>query len=49
MREAWDRTGDSRTSVAGGLAATTRVITAAALIMVFVFGSFLLETTGSSS
>jgi putative drug exporter of the RND superfamily len=43
VREAWDRTGDSRTSVADGLAATARVITAAALIMVFVFGSFLLE------
>jgi putative drug exporter of the RND superfamily len=43
VREHWDRTGDSRTSVADGLAATARVITAAALIMVFVFGSFLLE------
>ena len=30
--------------MADGLAATARVITAAALIMVFVFGSFLLET-----
>ena len=43
IREEWDRTGDSRTSVADGLAATARVITAAAAIMVFVFGSFLLE------
>src|SRR5262249_57486523 len=43
VREEWDRTGDSHTSVADGLAATARVITAAALIMVFVFGSFLLE------
>jgi putative drug exporter of the RND superfamily len=43
VREEWHRTGDSRTSVADGLAATARVITAAALIMVFVFGSFLLE------
>ena len=43
VREEWKRTGDSRLSVADGLAATARVITAAALIMVFVFGSFLLE------
>ena len=43
VREEWLRTGDSRTSVADGLAATARVITAAAAIMVFVFGSFLLE------
>ncbi len=43
VREEWHRTGDSRTSVADGLAATARVITAAAAIMVFVFGSFLLE------
>ncbi|HEX8582494.1 MAG TPA: MMPL family transporter [Acidimicrobiales bacterium] len=43
VREEWDRTGDSRLSVADGLAATAKVITAAALIMVFVFGSFLLE------
>jgi RND superfamily putative drug exporter len=43
VREEWLRTGDSRTSVADGLAVTARVITAAAAIMVFVFGSFLLE------
>jgi RND superfamily putative drug exporter len=43
IREEWTRTGDSRTSVADGLAVTAKVITAAALIMVFVFGSFLLE------
>ncbi|MEZ5372608.1 MAG: MMPL family transporter [Microthrixaceae bacterium] len=43
VREEWHRTGDSRTSVADGLAATAKVITAAAAIMVFVFGSFLLE------
>ena len=35
--------GDSRTSVADGLAATAKVITAAAAIMVVVFGSFTLE------
>ena len=43
VREEWQRTGDSRTSVADGLAATARVITAAAAIMVVVFGSFMLE------
>jgi RND superfamily putative drug exporter len=43
VREEWKRTGDSRTSVADGLASTAKVITAAAAIMVFVFGSFLLE------
>ena len=44
VREVWHRTGDSRTSVADGLAATAKVITAAAAIMVVVFGSFLFET-----
>lgn len=44
IREEWVRTGDSHTSVADGLAATARVITAAAAIMVFVFGSFLGES-----
>jgi RND superfamily putative drug exporter len=43
VREEWHRTGDSRTSVADGLAVTAKVITAAAAIMVFVFGSFILE------
>ena len=43
VREEWHRTGDARTSVADGLAATAKVITAAAAIMVVVFGSFLLE------
>jgi putative drug exporter of the RND superfamily len=43
VREEWHRTGDSHTSVADGLAATAKVITAAAAIMVVVFGSFLLE------
>jgi RND superfamily putative drug exporter len=43
VREEWLRTGDSRTSVADGLAATAKVITAAAAIMVVVFGSFMLE------
>jgi RND superfamily putative drug exporter len=44
VREEWKRTGDNARAVADGLASTARVITAAAAIMVFVFGSFLLET-----
>jgi putative drug exporter of the RND superfamily len=44
VREEWDRTGDSRGSVADGLASTARVITAAAAIMVVVFGSFIGES-----
>jgi RND superfamily putative drug exporter len=43
MKEEYDRTGDNANAVADGLAVTARVITAAALIMVVVFGSFLLE------
>lgn len=43
IREEYDRTGDSSTSVADGLASTARVITAAAAIMVVVFGSFVFE------
>ena len=42
IREEWLRTGDNATSVADGLATTGRVITAAAAIMVCVFGSFVL-------
>ncbi|MGE0304927.1 MAG: MMPL family transporter [Acidimicrobiia bacterium] len=47
MREEFDRTGDNATAVADGLATTARVISAAAAIMVFVFGSFLLEADRS--
>lgn len=43
IKEEYDRTGDAVNSVADGLALTARVITAAAAIMVFVFGSFMLE------
>jgi RND superfamily putative drug exporter len=43
IREEYLRTGDNSLSVANGLAATARVITAAAAIMVVVFGSFILE------
>ena len=42
IREEWLRTGDNATAVADGLATTARVITAAAAIMVCVFGSFVL-------
>ena len=41
MKEESDRTGDNGAAVADGLSATARVITAAALIMVTVFGSFV--------
>jgi putative drug exporter of the RND superfamily len=43
VREEYARTNDAAESVADGLAATARVITAAAAIMVVVFGSFVLE------
>ena len=43
VKEEYDRTGDAADSVADGLAATARVITAAAAIMVVVFGSFVFE------
>ncbi|WP_380163961.1 MMPL family transporter [Jannaschia sp. R86511] len=43
IKEAWLRTGDNTTSVAEGLAATGRVITAAALIMISVFSAFVFE------
>ncbi len=42
MHEEWVRTGDNGHSVRIGQAATGRVITAAATIMILVFGSFLL-------
>jgi RND superfamily putative drug exporter len=43
VREEYLRTLDNRTAVADGLAHTARVITAAAAIMVTVFGAFVLE------
>jgi RND superfamily putative drug exporter len=43
VREHYDRTRDNRAAVANGLASTGRLITAAALIMVFVFGSFVVS------
>ena len=42
MKEEYHRTGDNYTAVADGVAATARVITAAALIMVCVFAAFVL-------
>ena len=43
IKEEYDKTGDAVNSVADGLAATARVISAAAAIMVVVFGSFMFE------
>jgi putative drug exporter of the RND superfamily len=45
MKEEFDRTGDNANAVADGVAMTARVITAAAAIMVVVFGAFVLEDT----
>ncbi len=42
IKEEYDRSGDNAQAVADGLAATARVITAAAAIMFCVFGSFVL-------
>ncbi len=44
IKEVWERTGDNDTAVAGGLAATARVITCAALIMASVFLAFVLSS-----
>jgi RND superfamily putative drug exporter len=43
VREEYQRTRDNGRAVADGLASTARVITAAAAIMVTVFGAFVLE------
>ncbi len=43
MKEEYDRTGDNATAVADGLARTARLITAAAAIMICVFGGFVLS------
>jgi RND superfamily putative drug exporter len=42
IKEAYDRTGDTRAAVTAGLTSTARVITAAAAIMVTVFLSVML-------
>jgi len=41
IREEYDVIGDTRRAVVMGLARTARVITSAALIMIFVFGAFI--------
>ncbi len=43
IKEEYDRTHDNATAVANGLAKTARLITAAAAIMICVFGSFVLS------
>jgi RND superfamily putative drug exporter len=43
MREEWQRTGDATEAVRRGLASTGGVVTAAAAIMMAVFGSFVLD------
>ncbi|MGE0878218.1 MAG: MMPL family transporter [Acidimicrobiia bacterium] len=45
VREEFVRTGDSHRSVVDGLANTARVITSAALIMISVFGAFILTSS----
>ena len=47
IKERFDQTGDNSEAVTSGLASTARVITAAAAIMVMVFGGFL--TNGDRS
>ena len=42
IHEEYLKTGDNRTAVRNGLAATGKTITAAALIMILVFGAFIL-------
>jgi RND superfamily putative drug exporter len=42
IHEEWIKTGDSRLAARNGLAATGKTISAAALIMILVFGSFVL-------
>jgi len=44
IKEQWDRTGDMRVSVRRGLADTGHIVTAAALIMIVVFSSFILNS-----
>ena len=45
IREEYDLTGDTRRGVVLGLSRTARVITSAALIMIFVFGAFVANLT----
>jgi RND superfamily putative drug exporter len=43
MHEEWERHGEARAAIREGLARTGRVVTAAAAIMIVVFGAFLLS------
>ena len=43
IAERWRETGDNSLAVADGVARTARVVTAAAAIMIFVFGSFVVK------
>src|SRR4051794_21113853 len=43
IQERWRRSGDARSAVVEGISGTGRIITAAALIMICVFGSFVLD------
>jgi RND superfamily putative drug exporter len=43
VREEYEKSGDTRQGVVQGLSRTARVITSAALIMIFVFGAFVLN------
>jgi RND superfamily putative drug exporter len=43
MHEEWERSGDASGAIRDGLATTGRVVTAAAAIMIVVFGAFLLS------
>ncbi|HXY93708.1 MAG TPA: MMPL family transporter [Acidimicrobiia bacterium] len=45
IREEYDIAGDTRRAVVLGLSRTARVITSAALIMIFVFGAFIANLT----
>jgi putative drug exporter of the RND superfamily len=45
VQEHWRATRDARSAVVEGIAGTGRIITAAALIMVCVFGSFVLDAS----
>ena len=47
MREEWVKTGDARFAISQGFANGARVVTAAALIMFFVFFAFVPEGTGA--
>ena len=42
IHEEWVKSGDNKLAVRNGLATTGKTITAAALIMILVFGSFIL-------